>query len=101
VARWTYDSSLNAAPVPTVGAGYDTWDPANTFLSTGQPLSNLVQGPAVPNVVKSGANNGLRGFPSGIFTLTTAPTLLNETSAGLSAINLQLGQLSCVADDQR
>jgi prepilin-type N-terminal cleavage/methylation domain-containing protein len=100
-AMWTYDSSLNAAPVPAVGAGWDTWDPANTFLSTGQPLSNLVQGPAVPNVVKSGANNGLRGFPTGIFTLTTAPTLVNETSPGFSAINVQLGQLSCVADDQR
>ncbi len=101
LARWTYDSSVNATPVPTVGAGYDTWDPANTTLDNGLRLSSLVNGPAAPGVVNTGANNGLRGFPSGIFTLTTAPTLLNETSAGFSAINVQLGQLSCVADDQR
>jgi type II secretory pathway pseudopilin PulG len=101
LARWTYDSSVNVAPVPTVGAGYDTWDPTNTYLNNGLQLSSLVQGPATPSVVKSGANNGLRGFPTGIFTLTTAPTLLNESSPGFSAINVQLGQLSCVADDQR
>jgi len=65
-------------------------------------LSTLVQGSATaPNGVATGASNGLRGFPTGVFTLTTAPTLLNESSPGFSAINVQLGQLSCVADDQR
>jgi hypothetical protein len=99
-ARWTYDSSINSAAVLTTGS--DVWDPANTMLANGQRLSDLVQGSGTaPNVVATGASNGLRGFPTGVFTLTTAPTLLNETAAGFSAINVQLGQLSCVADDQR
>jgi hypothetical protein len=99
-ARWTYDSSINAAAVVT--AGSDVWDPANTVLGNGRRLSELVQASGTaPNIVATGASNGLRGFPTGVFTLTTAPTLLNETSAGFSAINVQLGQLSCVADDQR
>jgi hypothetical protein len=99
-AGWTYDSTINSVPLLTVGS--DVWDPANTLLGNGQKLSDLVQGSgAAPNTVATGASNGLRGFPTGVFTLTTAPTLLNETGAGFSAINVQLGQLSCVADDQR
>jgi hypothetical protein len=99
-ARWTYDSSINAVAVLT--AGSDVWDPANTLLGNGRRLSELVQGSGTaPNIVATGASNGLRGFPTGVFTLTTAPTLFNETSPGFSAINVQLGQLSCVADDQR
>jgi type II secretory pathway pseudopilin PulG len=99
-ATWTYNSSTNSAPV--LAAGSDTWDPANTDLGSGVKLSALVQtSGAAPNIVSTGANNGLRGFPTGVFTLTTAPTLVNEFSAGYSAINVQLGQLTCVADDQR
>jgi type II secretory pathway pseudopilin PulG len=99
-AGWTYDSTINSAAVLT--AGSDVWDPVNTLLGNGQKLSDLVQGSGTaPNTVATGASNGLRGFPTGVFTLTTAPTLLNETGAGFSAINVQLGQLSCVADDQR
>jgi hypothetical protein len=99
-ATWTYNSASNSAPV--LVAGSDTWDPANTVLGNGVALSALVQSSgAAPNVVSTGANSGLRGFPTGVFTLTTAPTLVNELSPGYSAINLQLGQLTCVADDQR
>jgi type II secretory pathway pseudopilin PulG len=99
-AGWTYDSTINSAPLLTSGS--DAWDPVNTLLANGQKLSDLVQGSgSSPNTVATGASNGLRGFPTGVFTLTTVPTLLNESGAGLSAINVQLGQLSCVADDQR
>jgi hypothetical protein len=99
-ARWTYDSGSGSSPVLT--AGSDTWDPTNTLLGNGLRLSDLVSASGVtPNVVTSGATNGLRGFANGIFTLTTAPTLTNEPGVGFSAINVQLGQLSCVADDQR
>jgi hypothetical protein len=99
-ATWTYNSALGSAPV--LAAGSDTWDPANTTLSNGTHLSDLVQtSGSAPNVLSTGATNGLRGFPTGVFTLTTAPTLSNESSTGFSAINVQLGQLSCVADDQR
>ena len=99
-ATWTYNSSTDSAPV--LATGSDTWDPANTVLGNGLRLSDLVQtSGSAPNVVSTGANNGLRGFPTGVFTLTTAPTLVNESSPGFSAINVQLGQLTCVADDQR
>lgn len=99
-ATWTYNSSTSSAPV--LAAGSDTWDPANTVLGNGVRLSDLVQtSGSAPNVISTGANNGLRGFPTGVFTLTTAPTLVNELSPGFSAINVQLGQLTCVADDQR
>jgi hypothetical protein len=33
--------------------------------------------------------------------MTSASTLTNEPAAGYSAITVQLGQLTCVADDQR
>jgi hypothetical protein len=99
-AKWTYDSSTGSAPV--LASGSDTWDPANTVLGNNTKLSDLVQASGTaPNAVSTGANNGLRGFPTGVFTLTTAPTLTNETSPGYSAINAQLGQMTCVADDQR
>ena len=79
-ARWTYDSSINSAAVLTSGS--DVWDPANTVLGNGRRLSELVQGSGTaPNIVATGASNGLRGFPTGVFTLTTAPTLFNETSS--------------------
>jgi type II secretory pathway pseudopilin PulG len=100
LATWTYNSALGSTPV--LAAGSDTWDPANTTLSNGTRLSDLVQtSGSAPNVLSTGATNGLRGFPTGVFRLTTAPTLSNESSTGFSAINVQLGQLSCVADDQR
>lgn len=100
LAKWTYDSSVNSAPV--LAAGSATWDPVNTFLGNGLRLSDVVQASgAAPNVVASGATNGLRGFATGVFTLSTASTITNEPSPGTSAINVQLGQLSCVADDQR
>ncbi len=100
LATWTYNSATNTAPV--LAGGSDAWDPANTVLGNGARLSELVQtSGAAPNVVSIGATNGLRGFPTGVFTLTTAPTLVNELSPGYSAINVQLGQMTCVADDQR
>ena len=102
-ATWTYDS--NSQLVPLLLSGGDAWSPATTDLGlNGLKLSDLVQlGNAgnVPNVVNTGATNGLRGFPTGVLTLTTAPTLANETSPGFSSIQVVLGQLSCVADDQR
>ena len=99
-ATWTYNSGTGTSPV--LAPGSDVWAPTSTFLGDGTPLSALVQGSGLaPNVLSTGATNGLRGFPTGVFTLTTAPTLFNESNVGFSAINVQLGQLSCVADDQR
>lgn len=101
-AAWTYDSDL--AATPQLVAGSAAWDPANTFLSNGQTLASVVQlnlPSATSGVVTTGASSGLRGFPGGIMTLTTAGTLLNESGVGHSAIKVQLGQLSCVADDLR
>lgn len=96
-ATWTYNSATSAVPVRT-GA---VWDPAAYFLSDGRPLADLVSGPVTPAVLSTGATNGLRGFPNGILSLTTAPTLSNETQPGFSAINVQVGLLTCVADDSR
>jgi len=99
-ATWSYNSATGATPV--LAGGSDTWDPANTFLGNGTRLSQLVTSSGTaPAVVTTGATTGLRGYASGIFTLTTAPTLTNEAGTGFSAINVQLGQLTCVADDQR
>lgn len=98
-AVWKYDSSTGSAPV--LQAGSEVWDPAQTLLEGGVSLSQLVTGAPTPNVVTTGATNGLRGFPTGIFALTTAPTLENESGDGFSSINVKLGQLTCVADDQR
>lgn len=99
-ATWNYDSGTGATPV--LAGGSDAWDPANTVLGNGTKLSQLVTSSGgAPNAVATGATSGVRGFASGIFTLTTTPTLTNETSTGFSAINVQLGELTCVADDQR
>ena len=102
-ATWNYDS--NSQLIPSLLSGGDPWRPTTTDLGVnGLKLSDLVQlGNAgnVPNAVNTGATNGLRGFPTGVLTLTTAPTLANETSTGFSSIQVVLGQLSCVADDQR
>lgn len=98
-ATWTYTSLV---PLPVLTG--DVWDPDHTDIGNGLKLSQLVQlGNAgnTPNVVNTGATTGLRGFPTGILTLTTASTLSNETSPGFSGIQVVLGQLSCVADDQR
>ena len=101
-ASWTYNSTLGAAPVP--GTGNEVWDPANTLLANGTNLGQLITAPLtslLPASVTTGATSGQRGFPTGIFSLTTASTLLNEPSVGFSAIKVQLGLLSCVADDHR
>jgi hypothetical protein len=96
-ATWTY-SSAGGAPVHSG----DTWDPANTTVAS-MPLEDLVtmSGGGTPAVVDTGADLGLRGFPTGILTLTTTSTLGNEPQLGYSAINVTLGQLTCVADDLR
>ena len=101
-ASWIYDSSTGVNPV--LAAGSDTWDPANTLLGNGTRLSQLVTSPATllqPSSVTTGADSGQRGFPNGILSFTSASTLVNESSPGFSAVTVQLGQLSCVADDQR
>lgn len=99
-ARYTYDSTTGSAPV----VSGDVWDPNATFLDATTKLSDLVQG-TVPGagqgVLTTGTTTGLRGLPEGILTLTTAPTLSNEPAPGFSAIKVQLGQLTCVADDKR
>ena len=99
-ANWTYDS---ADGTPLVRTG-DLWAPTTTVLGNGATLSQLVQisvPSATEGVVTTGATTGLRGFPTGVLTMTTAPTLTNEAAPGFSAIKVQLGQLTCVADDQR
>ena len=101
-ATWSYDSGAAAAPV--LASGSDTWDPVNTSLGNGLKLSQLVVASltgGAPAVVNSGATSGLRGFTNGILTLTTGSTQSNEAGAGYSAIKVQLGQLTCVSDDQR
>lgn len=103
-ATWNYDSNSGQL-IPTLLSGGDPWSPTTTDLGmNGLRLSDLVKlGNAVnaPNVVNTGATNGLRGFPTGVLTLTTSSTLANETGPGFSGIQVVLGQLSCVADDQR
>ena len=98
---WTYNSATNAAPVRTSGPA---WDPANTLLSNGLRLSDLIAAPgagAAPSVLTTGATSGLRGFSDGIFSITTASTTTNELQPGFSAIKVAVGQMTCVADDQR
>ena len=104
IATWTYDSAVATAPT----FSGDAWEPSTTVLGNGSVLAQLVQ-VAVPSAtegategrVTTGATTGLRGFASGVLTLTTAPTLTNESGLGHSAIKVQLGQLTCVADDNR
>ncbi len=98
---WTYDSSVNASPVLVSGPA---WDPSRTQLGSGAKLDQLISSAGLsgaPNVLATGTTNGLRGFSDGIFSLTTASTLTNEPMPGYSAIKVQVGQLTCVADDQR
>lgn len=97
-AVYAYDSSLNSAPV--LQPGSEVWAPSATFLSNGQPLSALVTG-GPPVGASTGGQSGQRGFPAGILTLTTASTLGNESQPGYSAVTVRLGQLTCIADDQR
>jgi len=98
---WSYDSSVNTVPVLVSGPA---WDPARTQLSNSTTLAQYLTAPgfgAVPSVLSTGATSGLRGFSDGVFTLTTASTLTNELVPGYSAIKVQVGQLTCMADDQR
>lgn len=99
-ATWVYDSSASTPMVQTGAA----WNPTGTFLGNGLRLSDVITTSIAgtsPATVNTGANTGLRGFTNGVLTLTTASTLTNELVAGYSAIKVQVGQLTCVADDQR
>lgn len=115
--RWhaaTWDYSGTGAP--TARSGSETWNPAQTLVprwnattgafeaSGGTTLDQLVSlnvPSSTSGVLTEGATNGQRGFPNGIMTITTATTLLNETAPGYSAIKAQIGQVSCVAVDER
>jgi hypothetical protein len=97
-ATWIYNSATGSSPV--LSPGSQTWNPAATSLGGGVLLSDVVTGDA-PASVSAGGASGQRGFPSGILTLNTAATLSNEAGPGFSAIKVQLGQLTCVADDER
>ena len=101
-ASWAYDSASSTAPV--LASGSDSWDPATTVLGNGLLLDQVVTSSlagSAPAVVTVGATSGLRGFTSGTLSLSSASTLTNETGVGYSAVKLQVGQLTCVADDQR
>jgi prepilin-type N-terminal cleavage/methylation domain-containing protein len=105
-AKWhTRTFSYNSSASATPSASGDSWDPTNTSLSGTLKLSDVVQvslsGSGMPQVLSQGAQTGLRGFPSGILTVTTSPTLAPEFAPGYSAINVVLGKLTCVADDLR
>jgi hypothetical protein len=105
-ARWhsrtfAYNSAMGGTPTATGEA----WDPANTYLSSGLKLSDVVNvsltSSGLPQVLSEGAQTGLRGFPNGILTVTTASTLGTEFAPGYSAINVVIGKITCVADDLR
>lgn len=100
-ASWDYDSTR---ATPLMSLGPDTWAPATTMLANDVALSSLVT-LAVPSatdgVVATGAGTGVRGFPTGVLTMTSASTLTNELQPGFSGIKVQLGKLTCVADDER
>ena len=99
-ATYVYNSA-SSTPLSVTG---DAWNPATTLLDATTTLSQLVQ-VTVPSAtegkVATGATTGLRGLPNGVLTMTSASTLTNETAPGFSAVKVQLGQLSCVADDTR
>lgn len=98
---YTYDSSVSATAVTVSGPA---WNPSATDIGSGLKLSQVVTSPGssgVTGVLSTGATTGLRGFADGILSLTTASTLSNEAGTDYSAIKLQIGQLTCVADDQR
>jgi type II secretory pathway pseudopilin PulG len=98
---YAYNSAVSATP----SASGDPFDPTKTLLSSGLHLSDIVQvslsGSGLPQVLSQGAQTGLRGFPSGILTVTTAKTLATEFAPGYSAINVVVGKITCVADDLR
>ena len=98
---YTYDSSVSATAVTVTGPA---WNPTQTDIGHGLKMSDVITGPGatgVTSVLSTGASTGLRGFAGGVLTLSTASTLSNEAGAGYSSIKLQVGQLTCVADDQR
>ena len=97
-ASWNYNSA--SGPAPVLVSGSEAWNPAAFFLSTGQPLSDLVSVELPKPVTESGAT-GLRGFSNGILSLASAGTLQAESQPGSSAVQIKLGQLTCAADDQR
>jgi prepilin-type N-terminal cleavage/methylation domain-containing protein len=114
VSRWharTFNYNSAVSPTPTVAAGSDAWDPVNTQLSSGARLSDLVtvslNASGLPSIVSEGAQTGLRGFPNGVLTLTTASTQANEPllsngqPSGFSAVTVVVGKVTCVADDRR
>lgn len=94
---WSYNSAANGGLVQRTG---ETWDPTQAVLSDGSLLSSIVTADA-PVASATGAATGQRGFPNGILTLITAPTLTPDLPAGFSAVKVKLGQLTCVADDDR
>jgi hypothetical protein len=98
---YAYNSAVSATP----SASGDPFDPTKTLLSSGLHLSDIVQvslsSSGLPQVLSQGAQTGLRGFPNGILTVTTARTLATEFAPGYSAINVVVGKITCVADDLR
>lgn len=97
---YTYDS----ASASTVSVSGPAWNPTQTDIGNGLKLSDVITGPdpaAVTAVLATGATSGLRGFAGGIIALSTASTLTNEPAVGYSSIKVQIGQLTCVADDER
>jgi hypothetical protein len=100
-ATWTYDSTTGSSPA--LASGSDTWNPSQTSLGNGLKLSDLIVSSftTAPGVLTTGNQTGLRGFADGIVSFASASTLSNESGVGFSAIKLQIGQLTCAADDQR
>ena len=97
-ASWSYTGT--GVPVRTG----EVWDPTQVTVSTGVLLSDLVTitvpGPGV-GVLSEGATTGRRGFPDGLVNITTASTLNNEPGLNYSAIKVRVGEVTCVADDER
>lgn len=105
-ATYVYDSTAGT-PLSRTG---DTWDPANTDIGSGLKLNQVVTSPSAATATSAlntgatddtGGKTGLRGFANGVLTLSTASTLVNETGSGYSSVKVQIGKLTCVADDQR
>jgi hypothetical protein len=100
-ATWTYDSTTGNPP--TLASGSDAWNPSQTSLGNGVKLSDLVTSSfaTTPAALATSSQTGLRGFSDGILSFSTLSTLSNESGTGFSSIKLQIGQLTCAADDQR
>jgi type II secretory pathway pseudopilin PulG len=99
-STYTYDSSVSS----TVTVSGPAWNPTQTSIGNGLKMSDVIASPGATGITSTfatGNSTGVRGFADGILTLTTASTLSNEAGVGYSAIKLQLGLLTCVADDQR